>query len=478
MHVVFIGTYGLWTPHAETELDIAEKHLVAGDRVTWILCDGAFDACEPNPGHHALKCRECHWRVKAGMARLSGAVETLQLSELLTSEDRARIEALPNSFASIDELKAVHVEHLDAGWGALSTAIWLARDVNVDPRDPVTSKLVRAGARAYFATKRFLSSRDDIDRVYAFNGRMAPMRGILRATRAAGVECMIHERGQDLAHYGLFRNAMPHEIAATVRSAEEGWKKSDLPDAEKRRIGAAWFEGRPKGQMGSWISFVAGQGDARLPGDWDPERHNIALFTTSEYEFVSIGKEWGSPLYATPHAATMDIAQEISKRGKSHLTIRIHPNPDAAKSSNIAHTLALDLPNVTVVPPESEVSTYALMRAADVVVSSGSTAGVEATFWGTPSVLAGPGLYSGMGAAHEPETVDELYDLLERNNLEVADRDAAIRYGFHIATRGEPHVHFEPTGITSGKFKGERLRPSGLQRRILKLRWRMAARRS
>lgn len=477
MKVAFIGTYGLWTPHSETELDIAEKHLIDGDEVKWVLCDAAFEACEPNPDHHHLRCKECQWRVQAGLRRLSGPVHTIHLSRLLTHEDRSRIANLPTEFGTTDEIKAVEVDGLDAGWGALSTAIWLARDANIDPADPIVPRLIRAGATSYLATRRFLQSTS-IDRVYAFNGRMAPMRGILRAARDSKVECMIHERGQDLQHYGLFRNAMPHEIAATVKRVEDDWAASELDEEEKRRIGASWFEGRPKGQMGSWISFVAGQGEASLPDEWRSGRHNVVLFTTSEFEFVSIGKEWGSPLFTTPHAATMEIAREISRRCRSHLTIRIHPNPEGAKSSNVREALGIDLPHVTVIAPESDVSTYALMRAADVVVTSGSTTGVEATFWKTPSVLAGPGLYSGLGAAHEPRSVEELYELLEKPDLEVADRDAALRYGFHQATRGEPHVHFQPTGITAGTFKGERLRPSRLQRRILKLRWKMKARRS
>ena len=143
----------------------------------------------------------------------------------------------------------------------------------------------------------------------------------------------------------------------------------------------------------------------------------------------------------------------------------------------MAESLALDLPGVTVIPPESEVSTYELMRAADVVVSSGSTAGVEATFWGKPSVLAGRSLYSGLGACHEPESVEELLDMLEDPALGQADHEGALRYGFFQATRGEPFRYFESRDVFDGHFKGVQVTPSPLQKRILRLRSALAARR-
>lgn len=476
MHVVFIGTYGLWTPHTETELELAERHLVAGDRVSWVICDAAFESCDTNAEHNPIRCNECKWRVQAGINALSGPVEVTPLSKLLTSEDRARINALPRSFQSMEEVREVMVDGLDAGWGALSTAVWLARDVEIDLTTDLVPRLVRAGATSYLATKRLLA-RETFDRVYAFNGRMAPMRGILRATRELDVECMIHERGRDLEHYALFENALPHDIDATVIRSDNVWRDSELSDEEKRRVGSAWFEGRPKGQMGSWISFVEGQDESQLPEDWDSSRRNVALFTTSEYEYMSIGKDWDSPLYKSPHDATMRIAEALSARGKVHLTIRVHPNPDGAKSSSVKATVALNIPGVTIIPPTSDVSTYALMQAADAVVTSGSTAGFEATFWKRPSVLAGRGLYSGMGIAHEPKTADELLDMLEDPTLQVADREAAIRYGFYHATRGEPYRYFEPDGLFSGKFKGEYVQPSRFQKKILRLRWKMTARR-
>lgn len=482
MHVAFVGTYGLWSPHLETELELAERHLEQGDRVTWALCDGAFEACETNPGHDEIRCRQCTWRIEMGLGLLSAPVELSRLDDWLTEEDRARADAVPTGLSTYEELRALEVDELDAGWGALSSAIWLARDAVIDPSSDLVARLTRAGVKGMLATRRLLDAHPTIERVYVFNGRLAPMRGVLRAVTAraaAGrtIDCLVHERGQDLQHYALFPNSMPHDIGVNVRRANESWDESDRSLEERRRVAVEWYENRARGKQGSWFSFVDDQQAGNLPAGWDPDARNVVLFTTTEYEFVAIGKEWESPLFPTPHAATMQIARALSARGKVHLTIRLHPNPEGRGSQSVAESLALDLPGVTVIPPESEVSTYELMRAADVVVSSGSTAGVEATFWGKPSVLAGRSLYSGLGACHEPESVEELLDMLEDPALGQADHEGALRYGFFQATRGEPFRYFESRDVFDGHFKGVQVTPSPLQKRILRLRSALAARR-
>ena len=51
MRVVVFGPYGLWNPHFETDMELAERHLLAGDEVVWFGCDADLETCEPNQHH-------------------------------------------------------------------------------------------------------------------------------------------------------------------------------------------------------------------------------------------------------------------------------------------------------------------------------------------------------------------------------------------------------------------------------------------
>jgi len=465
VRVAFIATYAAWTPHFAVELELAQDHLDAGDEVVWVRCDGVLDACEPNPGHTRRICRRCRGKAAHGLSLLDGEVREIALSSLVPAQAARDVEGLPARFADTDDLKALEIDGLDAGWAGLSSTVWIHREADIDPNSDLVRRYAKASIRTYRATQRFIEAEAP-DRVYVFNGRMAPMRGVLRACQEAGVECHVHERGRDIHHYAIFEDCMPHDIAPTIARIHRVWEESDLPEDEREAIGARWFDARVEGHGGSWVSFVEGQDRGRLPDDWDPSRRNVAFYTSSEYEYAAIGKEWTSELYGTPLQGVLGIAEEVSRRGKVHLTIRVHPNATAAKSRSVAQLRDLDLPHVTVVAPEDPVSTYDLMAAADVVVASGSTAGIEAVYRGKPSIQVSAGLSWGLGACHEPRTREELFRMLEDPDLEPGSKALAVRYGFYQATLGRPFRRFEPEGLFGGTFEGVKLRPGWTARRL------------
>lgn len=472
MNVAIALPYALWTPHVETDLEIAADHLEAGDRVTVVACDGSLDACDPNPTHERLECMKCRWTARAGLARLRGDVHVVALASLLDAVDRASLAELPRSFVDADALKAVTANGLDAGWAALSSVVWVHRDVDADLSSGEAARFLRASVLAYRATRNLIEREASrgraLDRIYTFNGRMAPQRGVLRAAQGAGVPCHVHERGRDIHHYALFQDCMPHEIAPTIERVHAAWESSELDDTARREVAETWYRDRVTGSMGSWVSFVESQAAGELPADWSPDRRNVVYFASTEYEYAAIGKEWQGRLFDGPTEAALEIAAELATWDGVDLTIRTHPNPTSAGSSSVQRMLALDLPNVRVVEPASSVSSYALVNAADVVVASSSTVGVEASFWGKPSIQVGRGIYSGLGAVYEPASLGELYGLLRDGSLAPKDPEPALRYGFYMATLGMPYRRFRAEGLFDGRFEGRRVRPSRWRRSLLR----------
>ena len=114
--------------------------------------------------------------------------------------------------------------------------------------------------------------------------------------------------------------------------------------------------------------------------------------------------------------------------------------------------------SVTLIAPESPVDTYALVDAADIVVTSGSTIGLEAVYWRRPSILLRPCEYDELDAAHRVRNDCELRSLLSASPLHV-DRERALPYGYHRATFGEPYTLYDSYAFSGGTFMGEELRP-------------------
>ncbi len=463
--ILCFAPFSRWCPHLETDLELAEKHLVQGDQVTWFGCDRDLETCEINPDHGGKLCAQCVGRRNAGFELLSGRVEYERHTRYLTHEDRARIAGLPTAFRDALELKALELDGFDLGYATLSSVVWVARDADVDlsSASPYLARFLRSAAGVYLAMRRYLAEHP-VDRVYVFNGRISAMRGMLRAAQERDIPVFVHERGSVPTKYSLTPNAMPHEIQAITQRIDAAWGSEQPELEEKQRLAAAWYEGRAKGRVDQWYAFTDKQQAGSLPPDWDATRHNVALYPSSEHEFAAIGKEWQSPLFEVPTEGVARIAESVSRAGRVHLTIRMHPNPEGMGNTSAARLLSIDLPHVTVVPAESSVCSYALLQAADKVVVTSSTVGIEATFWGKPAIQAGRSLYSNLGATHQPTTYEALLEAIHDTSLAPVEREPALRYGYYQAIFGEPFQHFEPQGLFDGSFKGTRIEPRGLDR--------------
>ena len=106
------------------------------------------------------------------------------------------------------------------------------------------------------------------------------------------------------------------------------------------------------------------------------------------------------------------------------------------------------LPNATVIPPESKVSSYDLMEACEKVISFGSSTGLEACYWGKPTILIGGGFawlvtrtdlighcgYESCGAVYHIKKLEDVMPAIE-GNLPAKPRMAAIKFAYFLLDR-------------------------------------------
>jgi hypothetical protein len=94
--------------------------------------------------------------------------------------------------------------------------------------------------------------------------------------------------------------------------------------------------------------------------------------------------------------------------------------------------------------PFSKIDSYALMRAADVVFTYGSTSGVESGFIGRPVVVMGPSAYDTLGCARRITSADQIKNSIE--NPPAPNSRAAIPYGLMMQRRGFRFAHMRSLG--------------------------------
>lgn len=465
MRVLVCNPLAIWDHHFGTSLELVQRYLNDSSDVTFLTCDAALPLCEANRTHDLATCVRCIATRKAGLSLLENkcSVKTKPLISL-TPTQRAAIRALPTAFADLKELKSYWVDNLDLGWAALSTLIDILRDPSPEMRTESNRRILRTlmqtALAVYYSTRNYLQA-EQFDVAYVFNGRLATVRGAVRACQAEGVTCYTHEDGHDPHHFALYRDTLPHDIAFNVQQMLRNWDAAAAD--ERERLGAQFYEDRALDRQRSG-SFIGRQDSRMLPADWSQRRKNIAVFTSSEDEFASIGDEWSNPLYESQLAGLRQIIGDMCGHPDYHLYVRIHPNLIGVKAPYVQEMLALKAANLTVIAPESPVSTYTLMKQADRVLTFGSTVGIEATYWRKPSILAGQSLYRSLGATHNPQSHTELIQLLTQDSLAPCPVEGALVYGFYMQTWGEPYRYYEnPHHVGEDKLlNGRRLNVSSM----------------
>jgi hypothetical protein len=211
---------------------------------------------------------------------------------------------------------------------------------------------------------------------------------------------------------------------------------------------------------------VANQEPGELPASLDRKKHNIAVFTSSEDEFVAIGDQWQNPVYRNQIEGIQRISGDLRKFAEIDCFIRLHPNLRGLANESVSAVLHVHAGNVHVISPDSPVSSYALLNAADKVVTFGSSMGIEATYWDKPSVLAGQSFYRNLGSTYNPNSHQDLMRML-MDDLKPADKLGAMMYGYFFATFGLPYKHFRAENLVDGRFNEKRVAPGPIMYRIL-----------
>src|SRR5215467_10513758 len=374
MKVLVVRPHSFWTPHFETELEIMRGHLDRGDEVSFLPCNSELLACDRNPDHDLARCMDCIARRVNGVSLLTGVNSRTFFS--LSRKHVAELRGLKRDFSTVDELRAYKIENFDVGYAVLSSVISRLRDPspNLKINAGLVRRLVVSALTVYRSVQSFLDEYS-VDRVYVFNGRFALMRAVLRACQSRGVECFLHDRGHDIHHFEVFRNALPHDIGYVEREIRERWLLGENDPARRATTERFYFD-RAKGVPQSWFSFVKDKEADLLPSNWNGGKKNIVVFDTSEDEFAAVDDTWRWQIYSGQYQGLQKILDSLETfHHNIHVYLRVHPHLRGITNNQTAQIAALNSRYLTVVPADAPVSTYALLRQADTVLTFGSTVG-------------------------------------------------------------------------------------------------------
>jgi hypothetical protein len=454
LKILFFAINNGNTPLFERELELMANHQEKGDDVYVMRCAGSLERCYSNPEHLLARCMYCKLRFSEGIKKLK-----LSASHIFALNQTLKEQNLPAYFASVDELKGYELHGVDFGMAVASYLISEIKDHKFDTllyQDRV-AKTLRSSLLVYESVID-LFNKIPFDLVYIFNGRFHDVRPVVRACQQRNINYITHERGGSYKHYYLVKNSLIHDLELQKNDLHRTVDSASLEALEKA---TDWFYIQ-RGGGNYYQSFLRQDQEADcLPAFFDRKKTNIVLFNSSYDELEAISYKESS-IYEHEIDACTRIAQAFKDQKNIHFYFRVHPNLKLSYHSNQIKDLenfkSQAPANWTFIMPSEKVDSYALIEACDKAISLSSTMAVEATFWGTPSILIGNAVYEDLGCCYVAKSHQDVVEWI-KNKLEPKPRLTALKYAYWLQNWGETYTRYQPLQEFEGIYEGRPLLP-------------------
>jgi hypothetical protein len=460
MKVVMFETTNV-SPHLETALEIAKNHLDRGNQVEFHFLGHSLDYCEFVNSSLCGIIFNCLPEVIGSRLLRNKNFKFInpKKSDLMRKVD------VPD-FKNSESLRIFRYKNYNVGFSVLSSLISFlgSSKPNLDEYKPLLSKMLNSGISTYEYCLGILDCQK-FDRVYLFNGRFVNNRAIFDAAIETKTPCYIHERGANKYLYTV-TPYLPHDFERAKCAMTEAWDNRPVAAVETAR---SFFQHRRGGGEQGWISFTTSQKQGHLDAA-NIKKRLIAYFSSSDDEYESVGDCVKWDRWPNQLSAVRALLSIVRNSPELELIVRLHPHMSQKHKADLQEWVTLELPsNARLLLPNDKTDSYALIDRADVVVTCGSTVGIESVFWGTPSICLGPSLYSHLDAVYLPKDESELEELLLASDLNACP-EQALPYGYFMSTFGEPFVHYQPETLFAGRFSGVNLQNFGLCAYLRRLR--------
>lgn len=435
----------MWPCSPNFYAEIIYKHVSAGDSVSILKCEAVLKrTCTITdrfaPPHAAVGCEKC-------MAAFNNMVADYNIP-------RDRISCLPANenkdipayaFQSTRELCDWTFDGIDLGAVVLNNlaSAYFDHDPDLDSCREEMNYLIEDGI---YLSKTFDGIVNNFSKIYLFGGRGVANGVPPRICKKKGIDFTAIEYGYLQDTIAFYENTYPQDRDNTRKNISRLWQAAS---DEKVRIAESFFTERRLGTGDVSFTFLQRQGE--LPAGYEPGRINIAVYDSSllegrglpEFENASF------PSLYFLHYVYL-LANFFKDDGQYKFYLRAHPTraktytamgtvfTASAQARQLRVLRFAGLKNLHVVLPHEPVGTYALLDHSDIVLLSSSTIGLEATYWGKPSISPGSTFYDHSDACYFPKTHEELVQLLKTPSLRPKPRESVLPAAYYLKMFGEP----------------------------------------
>lgn len=436
---------------------IAKSLALRGASVAALLCDKALPACmdcehrfyptadarqkfvDNGPKELCVSCTRVGKNIYSQLQ-----IDVIQYRDFLSEFDFSKAEKISQMIGS-EDIRSYKIDNLAVGEHAYAgTLRFLARgEIGDEPLgDEILRRYFKSALLTVFMMRNLLSAQK-FDVCLLNHGIYVPQGLVAEVCREQGVRVVTWNPAYRkscfiLSHETTYHHTLMTEPVANWENVHlsKNIEKSLMQYLQSRMKGTQdwiWFHDKPefdiegiKKEIG--INFSKPTIGLLTNVIWDAQLHYPANAFSSMTEWIVETIKW------------------FADHPSLQLIIRVHPAE--IRGTLPSRQLVVDeiinhfptLPaNVFVIPPESQVSTYAVMSQCNSVIIYGTKTGVELTSIGIPVIVAGEAWIRGKGVTLDASSVADYYAILDRLPLcekMLPDQIRRARqYAFHFFYR-------------------------------------------
>jgi hypothetical protein len=450
--VLMATSIGSYAHAVSLESALAAALTFRGAEVHALLCDGSMTACAeceaslyPNlekfvaQGPTRDLCRDCQWPAERVYGQLGLKVH--RYGDWLTPEDRAEAKRIAISLPA-DQIECFTLDELAIGEHAHAGALrfFATGSLAGEPHaEAVLRRYLESALLTAFATRRLLRTVGFSSTVFT-HGIYVPWGIIGEVARQERVHVSTWNVAYRKRRFIFSHDDTYHHTLMT--EPRDHWENMKLSATQEREL-MQYLRSRREG-MFDWIVFH----QATLQ-DAGVIARRIGIDSTKPVIGLLTNVAWDAQLHYPANAFPnmlewlVQTCEYFAGRPELQLLIRVHPaeiNGFPPSRQPILQELRKRLPrlapNIIVVPPDSGMSTYALMSLCNAAIIYGTKMGVELTSVGLPVIVAGEAWIRNKGLTHDASTPAEYFHILGqlpfRERLGEGQLMRARRYAYHF----------------------------------------------
>lgn len=453
-NVFIFSNTALWHKHYAEAVEIALKRRERGDSVFFYQCRGELLGCPANPYREEAKCLNC-------IDQSSYVIEKfLPFADVVTF-DRWEEQKLPETISEFAPKSKDELESIDLGGFPIGglVASQVADDLSDGLFEPnsLSTRIAALMDSAYrlFGSAKHLLTTKRIDVAYVWNGRRASDGPVVYASKESGLEYRTFISGPALGTYiepeSISVQAMDFQKSGLLGLKKRATENLRFRDSMTENANAFFRNQKSGNNQGLGLyNFGENLSSVFSPLSIKPV---LSIFPSCGWEKVG-QQEFENGVYDSEYQGLESLLGNAAITSEFEVVVRWHPNLQNVQGREKIRIEAIQKnfeKSIRFISPASSTSTYSLIEESELVLTFGSTVGVEACYYGKPSICVGPAVYDCLEVAYFPKTPDELEDLiLNWRRCKVGNFTDALVFGAFMKDLGS--VEFEFLKLSNRRF--------------------------